>query len=161
MLKRKREKAQKPQPFWYSGTLKSILMQFKARSWGRPSSHLISAERWRRAFQGFCYKDTTLPLLIYSWATWHLIRIFHKLLFRENCGKSKAIGMLIDQNYIPPCPWTNLTFLPAHFHRRVAPLHPSPTQHSCASYITPVPILEWSHGNSEQQAARWWRWSLF
>lgn len=68
---------------WCSGALKSILMQVKARSWGRPSSRLISPERWHQAFQDFCYKDTTLPLLIYSWATWDLIRIFHKLLLGE------------------------------------------------------------------------------
>lgn len=68
---------------WWSGALKSILMQFKARSWGRASSHLISAERWHRAFQGFCYKDTTLPLLIYSWARWDLSRIFHKIPLKE------------------------------------------------------------------------------
>lgn len=50
--KGKRRKAEKSQLLlWCSGALTSILMQFKDRSWGSASSHLIRAERWHRASQ--------------------------------------------------------------------------------------------------------------
>lgn len=88
--KGKRGKPEKSQSLlWCNGALKSILMQFKARGWGRASSHLISAERWHRAFQGFPYKHTMVPLLTYSWATWDLIGIFHKLLLRETAVENQ------------------------------------------------------------------------